>query len=944
MMKRLYLIIYMALMAMTGFAQEVGDVIYVYQKDGDIKAFLRSEISEFYYGFEDEAGVTHDEPVMQWIVLEDSICKIPLGIIDSISFVTPPTVLQPGVSDLAPSLAQYVVDNKECTLYLSGSTPESLLPAVGSRVVLAERSFAGDVASVAKEGDLIVVKVTAVNLEEIFETYYAVGITDFEQDGTATARTKSRRSGKQEGLTIKLPAIGLSLSDELINFFLPGDDDDDGPVQASFTAQVKPEFTVKASLVVNNGTRASINVVGDFDCSEQFTLNGKSEYSKDFNAPKDLIDIPLGETFLFFYNRWGLFFKASAELAIDMQWKQHFRSTFDWSYNSKEKGLQKPTTTFKRTSEDFDPQGSLKGTLAAGVFTEIGVKFVMTELARAALRVEGGYELVGDFVLSNKTIAKASEDTKAYERLKASTIDLNVAINGSIQLNFLDAEQSFDLPWKYNQNLMKWYLVPEFTETTLEERYGYRTSANSSVSTTERRLITPVEVGLRLFDSKGQAVSDWKSPDKFSKGSHFIEHQFDGLSGDENYKVHPTVKLLLFDILANPSAPIERHPFPVRIVNFEQTGSHYSKQQGYEYEGKRYFYKFNATTTVELAKEAQNVKDWGYIYHDIYGVDKKISCANLGGLTYPDTRYAYYYNGPERTVVLYPYVQYNGENDIQKGTSKTFPVNYEHATSVNCPNSDHPHAIDLGLPSGTLWACCNVGASEPDQEGGHYMWADTKPMSSSYYKHTEDSNTDVWYDDGRYSDFTEFNEVWTEYTSESEDVWTNVGKENHPCYNPNTKSIDYLGPNINGTKYDVATVTWGEAWRLPTKAQAQELIDNCSITGFKDGGSVAYRITGPNGRSIIVPNNFRKTHNYFSAKVSRTPGSAEMRQGMKSIDDNYGYEACYWYSSGGCVSMRFGIWTSLKDYTESTSGKEAYLTSDSKALDIPLGVRPVMKK
>ena len=92
MMKRLYLIIYMALMAMTGFAQEVGDVIYVYQKDGDIKAFLRSEISEFYYGFEDEAGVTHDEPVMQWIVLEDSICKIPLGIIDSISFVTPPTM------------------------------------------------------------------------------------------------------------------------------------------------------------------------------------------------------------------------------------------------------------------------------------------------------------------------------------------------------------------------------------------------------------------------------------------------------------------------------------------------------------------------------------------------------------------------------------------------------------------------------------------------------------------------------------------------------------------------------------------------------------------------------------------------------------------------------------------------------------------------------------
>ena len=68
------------------------------------------------------------------------------------------------------------------------------------------------------------------------------------------------------------------------------------------------------------------------------------------------------------------------------------------------------------------------------------------------------------------------------------------------------------------------------------------------------------------------------------------------------------------------SADLERDPFPVRIVSFEQTGSHYSKEQGYEYDGRNYFYKFNATTTVELSEGAQNVKDWGYIYHDIYGL------------------------------------------------------------------------------------------------------------------------------------------------------------------------------------------------------------------------------------------------------------------------------------------------------------------------------------
>lgn len=39
-----------------------------------------------------------------------------------------------------------------------------------------------------------------------------------------------------------------------------------------------------------------------------------------------------------------------------------------------------------------------------------------------------------------------------------------------------------------------------------------------------------------------------------------------------------------------------------------------------------------------------------------------------------------------------------------------------------CPDNHHPHAIDLGLPSGTKWACCNVGTSTPEGYGGYYAW------------------------------------------------------------------------------------------------------------------------------------------------------------------------------------------------------------------------------
>jgi hypothetical protein len=41
---------------------------------------------------------------------------------------------------------------------------------------------------------------------------------------------------------------------------------------------------------------------------------------------------------------------------------------------------------------------------------------------------------------------------------------------------------------------------------------------------------------------------------------------------------------------------------------------------------------------------------------------------------------------------------------------------------TSCPDSNHPHWIDLGLPSGTLWRCCNEGASMPEAYGGYYTF------------------------------------------------------------------------------------------------------------------------------------------------------------------------------------------------------------------------------
>ena len=143
-------------------------------------------------------------------------------------------------------------------------------------------------------------------------------------------------------------------------------------------------------------------------------------------------------------------------------------------------------------------------------------------------------------------------------------------------------------------------------------------------------------------------------------------------------------------------------------------------------------------------------------------------------------------------------------------------------SSSLCPDNKHPHAIDLGLPSGTKWACCNIGATKPEAYGDYYAWGETEKKNKydhvSYkYSTGEDKDGDGWYDNKR-SQYQE------------------------------------LGSSICGTKYDVAYVKWGNSWVMPSKKQFDELINNCNFKwtslNYIKG---AYFKSKTNGNSIFLP-------------------------------------------------------------------------------------------
>jgi len=127
--------------------------------------------------------------------------------------------------------------------------------------------------------------------------------------------------------------------------------------------------------------------------------------------------------------------------------------------------------------------------------------------------------------------------------------------------------------------------------------------------------------------------------------------------------------------------------------------------------------------------------------------------------------------------------------------------------------------VDLGLS--VKWATYNVGASSEEEIGVRYAWGETE--GKSYY----DWDNYKWCN-GTYTALTKY------------------------CTNSTYGTVD--GKNKLELADDIAFVTYGDGWRMPTKEELQELA-NCTWTTETVNGVDGARVTGPNNNSIFLPGN-----------------------------------------------------------------------------------------
>ncbi len=151
----------------------------------------------------------------------------------------------------------------------------------------------------------------------------------------------------------------------------------------------------------------------------------------------------------------------------------------------------------------------------------------------------------------------------------------------------------------------------------------------------------------------------------------------------------------------------------------------------------------------------------------------------------------------------------------RKETKLTAPTDLE---------TNYHEYVDLGLPSGTLWATMNVGAKKVTEIGDYFAWGETVPKD----------NYD-WEEKGEYK--------WGVHNDDEE---KNFGM---------TKYRDVDDEAVLDLEDDAARQNWGGDWRMPTVEELSELW-NCTwrwTNSYKRSGTKGFVIKGHNGNSIFVP-------------------------------------------------------------------------------------------
>lgn len=560
------------------------------------------------------------------------------------------------------------------------------------------------------------------------------------------------------------------------------------------------------------------DIYGEFKAkyNAEITVGVDYEQTKKYIGTIPLV--PLGPEPVFTVNLNAYaYVTAEAKVGISFEWSvgaickmqiQHNAS--GWS-SSVSPGV-KISNPF---SEGIDVHGT--ATVGSGERVVIGINMFQYPIwnnednyVDVWVGLDGGF----DFRLLDATPISILKEAKYDLKVKAG-LYTDIKWNNPLGKEFIQFKNEKSATYVVNQ----FYLYPEFS--SLKYELDGNNSAKLSC-TQSRSLMMPVKTWFLVIDEDGndvtgscekkyywiQSLSDRvlsQTVSKLQKRKYYYAYPVASYFGKFDVQSDDYMKFALQDdVSAKTGTPTE-----VKCSSAVVSGSYEGIFDGSSYSsyGIEYWCNYYSHTV------------YGNNIFDSKGFTDEFKLSEL----HPHTHYWY------RAII-----EYNGQL-IAEGETREFETR-EHS----CLDESHIHAIDLGLS--VKWACCNVGATRPEEYGGHYAWGET-----------EEKTRYGWWDSYKFND------------PNSDDItkYWSLGKYSD-------------GRTILEPCDDVAHMKWGGKWRMPTLEEFEELKANCRlIQSTLNGVKGIYFISLKNGNSIFLPFagegdayfNDNGTGNYWSSSL-----------------------------------------------------------------------------
>ena len=583
-MKRIFVLLLSFIMTMMAIPalsqQERPQEMWIYMTDGSVNGFRCSLVDSMFCSKVGIDSIESQDYVVQEVWMADSVCRIPLSLIDSISFTTPTPIYKSDIKVVGRDFTDFIIRIDSTTIRVSRQCPMALIPNVGEKIsITSERDdlpslFNGIVTLITEEDECVAIDCDHLSPLKVYDRFYATFSSEIISADDPAAGARSQKVTATEPLDgpIKIGPIPFRFSnglpwglDELTFSFIP----ENGP-----SVSGGDYYSVDGTYSLHSGRMTGYLAIDNFvwDCS--VSLSGTSVLQSDLQLSRKAsasLDVEIIKVKIPIQPELGVVLDVKGGISLGVEGKMMFETgctitdkiamTFNLSNNPLKKHNM-PAKIHKSSPDISIKPAVISGEACfnLGIYEEFDLAILDSDLDRIGARFDQGVELDIAGKMTSANYEKRLTSSDAYNEILNNCFwKVRPYYTFSCLAGIGNIEGSATIYEEPEKNL------PVYESKFLPIFNNLSWHSEELTADVDGKVYPPVPVGFIVFDKDDQQVTTvyYNKNYSFLREKSMNDYNVELpriLKRTQQYKAYPLVRLFgleIFEMLADPMLDIQ---------------------------------------------------------------------------------------------------------------------------------------------------------------------------------------------------------------------------------------------------------------------------------------------------------------------------------------------------------------------------------------------------